>query len=221
MAISVLDVRDTFAAPHVTVPARASVATAGTAPRRLPLAIVSAGLIGVLQAVGLLAVALTGLDGLLTSPSRPAGWIVGGGLLLLAAWIVLCAGSGAALIDGAGRKLLIGVAYAELVVVAMLLVVATSMSIPTPGDIPVPVLGLIAVAVPVGKLLLAGAPSAQQWVAAGPRTKVRRTDPVQAHRLLVTVTLGVIGLSLTAVAVLAPVQPGGPNDPATAVFTQP
>ena len=126
---------------------------------------------------------------------------------------MLCAGSGAALIDGAGRTLLMGVAYAELVVVAMLLVVATSMSIPTPGDIPVPLLGLMALAVPVGKLLLAAAPSAQQWVAAGPRTRVRRADPVQAHRLLATVTLGVIGLSLTAVAVLAPVQPGGPNDP--------
>ena len=221
MAISVLDVRDTFAAPHVPVRARATVATVETASRRLPLTVASAGLIGVLEAIGLLAVALTGLDGVLSSPSRPAGWIVGGGLLLLAAWIVLCAGSGAALIDGAGRKLLIGVAYAELVVVAMLLVVATSMSIPTPGDIPVPLLGLMAVAVPVGKLLLAGAPSAQRWVAAGPRTKVRRADPVQAHRLLATVTLGVIGLSLTAVAVLAPVQPGGPNDPASTVFTQP
>ena len=32
MAISVLDVRDTFAAPHVTVPSRASVAT-GRRPR--------------------------------------------------------------------------------------------------------------------------------------------------------------------------------------------
>ena len=220
MAISVLDVRDTFAVPHVTVPARASVATAETAPRRLPLTIVSAGLIGVLQAIGLLAVALTGLDGVLSSASRPAGWIVGGGLLLLAAWIVLCAGSGAALIDGAGRKLLIGVAYAELVVVAMLLVVATSMSIPTPGDIPVPLLGLMAVAVPVGKLLLAGAPSAQQWVAAGPRTKVRRADPVRTHRALATVTLGLIGASLCAVAILAPVPAGGINDPASAVFHQ-
>jgi hypothetical protein len=221
MAISVLDVRDTFAVPHVTVPARASGATAETAPRRLPLTIVSAGSIGVLQAVGLLAVALTGLDGVLSSPSRPAGWVVGGGLLLLAAWIVLCAGSGAALIDGAGRKLLMGVAYAELVLVAMFLVIATSMTIPTPGDIPVPVLGLMAVAVPVGKLLLVAAPSAQQWVAAGPRARVRRADPVQTHRLLATVTLGIIGLTLTAVAVLAPVQTGGPNDPASAVFTQP
>ena len=217
MAISVLDVRDTFAAPRVPAPARATVETA---PRRLPLTIVSAGLIGVLEAVGLLAVALTRLDGLLSSPSRPAGWIVAGGLVLLAAWIVLCAGSGAALIDGAGRTLLMGVAYAELVLVAMLLVVATSLTIPTPGDIPVPVLGLMALVVPVGKLLLAAAPSAQQWVAAGPRTRVRRADPVQTHRLLATVTLAVIGLSLAAVAVLAPVPSGGASDSAS-VFTQP
>jgi hypothetical protein len=217
MAISVLDVRDTFAAPHVPVPARA---TDATAARRLPITVVSAGLIGVLEAVGLLAVALTGLDGLLSSPSRPAGVFVAGGLVLLAGWIVLCAGSGAALIDGAGRTLLMGIAYAELVLVAIGLVVATSMSVATPGDIPLPVLGLMALVVPVGKLLLASAPSAQQWVAAGPRTRVRRADPVQTHRLLATVTLAVIGLSLAAVAVLAPVPSGGASDSAS-VFTQP
>jgi hypothetical protein len=220
VAISVLDVRDTFAAPHVSVPARAAVAAAAeTAPRRLPVTVVTAGLIGVLEAVGLLAVALTGLDGVLSSPSRPAGWIVAGGLLLLAAWIVLCAGSGAALIDGAGRKLLLGVAYAEMALVAMLLVIATATPMPTPGDIPLPVLGLMALALPVGKLLLAGAPSALRWVAGGPRARVRRADPVQTHRMLATVTLAVIGLSLMAVAVLAPVQSGGPNDPAS-VFSQ-
>jgi hypothetical protein len=221
MAISVLDVRDTFAAPHVPVPARATAAaTDTTAARRLPITVVSAGLIGVLEAVGLLAVALTGLDGLLSSAARPGGWIVAGGLVLLAAWIVLCAGSGAALIDGAGRTLLMGIAYAELVLVAIGLVVATSMSVATPGDIPLPVLGLMALVVPVGKLLLASAPSAQQWVAAGPRTRVRRADPVQTHRLLATVTLAVIGLSLAAVAVLAPVPSGGASDSAS-VFTQP
>jgi hypothetical protein len=218
VAISVLDVRDTYATPHVTVPARAAVAAgAEAAPRRLPVTVVSAGLIGVLEAVGLLAVALTGLDGVLSSPSRPAGWIVAGGLLLLAAWIVLCAGSGAALIDGAGRKLLLGVTYAEMALVAMLMVIAMVTPVPTPGDIPAPALGLMALAVPVGKLLLAGAPSAQRWVAEGPRTRVRRVDPVQTHRLLATVTLAVIGLSLAAVAVLAPVQSGGPNDPASVV----
>jgi hypothetical protein len=222
VAISVLDVRDTFAPQHVRVPAAATVATtAETAPRRLPVTIVAAGLIGVLQSVALLAVALTGLDGVLSSPVRPAGWLVGGGLVLLAAWIVLCAGSGAALIDGAGRKLLLGVAYAEIVLVAMLLVIATAFPLPTPAGLPLPALALLALAVPVGKLLLAGAPSAQRWIADGPRTRVRRSDPVQAHRLLATVTLGLIGLSLGAIAVLSPVQDGGANDPASAVFTQP
>lgn len=220
MAISVLDLRDTRAAPHVSVPARATVAeTSATVTGRIPLTVVAAGLIGVLEAVGLLAVALTSLDGLLSSPARPAGWIVAGGLVLLAAWIVLCAGSGAALLDGAGRTLLMGVAYAELVLVAMLLVIVTALPIPTPGNIPVPALGLVALAVPIGKLLLAGSPSAQRWVAAGPRTRVRRADPVQTHRLLATVTLGIIGLSLTAVAVLAPVPTDGPNSPAS-VFSQ-
>ena len=217
MATSVLDIRETLAAPRVLAPARAAVEAA---PRRLPLTVAAAGLIGVLEAVGLLAMALTSLDGLLSSPTRPAGWIVAGGLLMLAGWIVLCAGSGAAVVDGAGRKLVQTVAYAELVLVAMGLVVATALPVATPGDIPLPVLGLMALAVPVGKLLLVGAPSAQRWVAQGPRTRVRRADPVQTHRLLATVTLAVIGLSLAAVAALAPVPSGGASDSAS-VFTQP
>jgi hypothetical protein len=220
MAISVLDVRDTFAPPRVFVPARAVVAASDrTATRRLPLTVASAGLIGVLEAVGLMSLALTHLDGLFSAPTRPAGWIVAAGLLMLAAWIVLSAGSGAALIDAAGRKLFLGVAYAELVLVAMLLVVATALPVPVPGGLPVPLLGLMALAVPVGKLLLANAPTARQWVAAGPRTRVRRADPVRTHRVLATCTLGLIGLSLAAVAVLAPVPTSGPNAPAS-VYSQ-
>jgi hypothetical protein len=216
VAISVLDVRDTFVPPHVSVPARAVVAaTDETAARRLPVTVATAGLIGVLEAVGLMSLALTHLDGLFSAPTRPAGWIVAAGLIMLAGWIVVSAGSGAALIDAAGRTLFLGVAYAELVLVAMLLVVATALPISTPGDIPVPALGLMALAVPVGKLLLANAPSARRWVVAGPRTRVRRADPVQAHRLLATLTLGIIGLSLTAIAVLAPVPTSGPNAPAS------
>jgi|SRR4051812_43257382 hypothetical protein len=214
MAISVLT------APRVPAPARAAVdATAGVAPRRLPVTVATAGLIGVLEAVGLLATALTSLDGLLTSPARPDGWIVAGGLVVLAGWIVLCAGSGAAVIDGAGRTLLLTVAYGELVLVTLFLVAATGLPLPTPGDVPLPLLGLMAVAVPVGKLLLVGSPSARRWVAAGPRLRARRADPVQAHRLPAAVTLCLIGLSLTAVAVLAPVPTDGPNAPAS-VFTQ-
>jgi hypothetical protein len=216
MATSVLDIRETLAAPRVLAPARAAVEAA---PRRLPLTVAAAGLIGVLEAVGLLAMALTSLDGLLSSPTRPAGWIVAGGLLMLAGWIVLCAGSGAAVIDGAGRKLVQAVACAELMLVAMGLVVATALPVATPGNSPLPVLGLMALAVPVGKLLLVGAPSARGWVAAGPRTRVRGADPVRTHRLLATVTLGLIGLSLAAVAVLAPVPTDGPNAPAS-VYSQ-
>ena len=222
MAISVLDVRDTFAPQHVRVPAVAAVApSAATATRRLPMAVAGAGLVGIIEAVGLLAVALTGLDGVLSAAGRPAGWLIAGGLLLLAAWIVLCAGGGAALLDGTGRSLLRGVAYAEMVLVAALLVAATAGVLPNPTSLPVPALGLLLLAVPVGKLLLVGAPSAARWMAQGPRTRVRRPDPVQAHRLLATLTLGVIGASLCAVAILTPVQVGGAADPTSAVFTQP
>jgi hypothetical protein len=213
MAISVLD---TFVAPRGA--ARAASETP-TATRRLPVAVLAAGLIGILEAVGLLAVALTGLDAVLSSV-RPAGWLVVAGLVVLAGWIVLCAGSGAALIDGAGRTLLMGVAYAEMALVAVLLVVATVTPFQNPTPLPVPALGLLALAVPVGKLLLAGAPSARRWIAEGPRLRVRRPDPAQTHRVLATLTLGLIGASLCALAILAPVPAGGVNDPASAVFTQ-
>jgi hypothetical protein len=219
VAISVLDVRDTFAAPRVRIPAVAAVGTRATV-RRLPVTIAAAASIGVLEGIGLLAVGLTGLDGVLTSPARPAGWIVAGGLGLLAAWIVLSAGSGAALFDGAGRKVLVALSCTELVLISFVLVIATAFALPNPTSLPLPALGLLALAVPVGKLLLVSAPSARQWVLEGPRARVRRTDPVQAHRLLATLTLGVIGLSLGALALLAPVHGGGAGDPASAVFTQ-
>lgn len=220
MATSVLDVRDTFAAPRVRVPAVAPVGTCATA-HRLPVTIVAVASIAIVEAVGLLAVGLNGLDGVLSSSLHPSGWLVAAGLVALAAWIVLCAGSGAAVLDGAGRTLLVGVSCSELVLVAFLLFLATIFRVPVPTSLSLPALGLLALAVPVAKLLLVGAPSAQRWVAAGPRTRVRRVDPVQSHRLLATVTLAVIGLALGSVAVLSPVQSGGAGDPASAVFTQP
>ncbi len=216
MAISVLD---TFAAPRFRGAGRSAVATPAPT-RRLPLTVLSAGLIGVLEAVALLALALTGLDGVLSAAARPAGWLLVAGLVTLAGWIVVCAGSGAALIDAAGRALFLGVAYAEMALVAALLVVTTVAPLPNPTSLPAPALGLLALAVPVGKLLLAGAPSARRWIAEGPRTRIRRADPVRTHRVLATLTLGLIGASLCAVAVLAPVPGGGVNDPASAVFTQ-
>ena len=220
MAINVLDVRDTFAVPHVRVPALRLVATSSTpAARRLPVPALAAGLIAILEAVGLLAVAVSGIDGVLTAV-RPTGWTLALGLSALASWVVLCAGSGAGLIEGTGRKLLVGLACAELALVTLLLVVATVIPVFTPpAGLPLPALALLLLAVPVGKLLLAGAPSVRQWVAEGPRVRVQRPDPVAAHRLLATVTLAVIGISLGALAVLAPAQApdGGPGAAASSV----
>jgi hypothetical protein len=215
MATSVLD---PFAAPQLRGAARAVAGTPDTS-RRLPLTVLAAGVIGIVESVGLLAVALTGLDGVLSSV-RPGGALIASGLVLLAGWIVLCAGSGAALIDGAGRRLFAGLAYGEMVLVAGLLVAATVLPVPNPTRLPLPTLGLVLLAVPVGKLLLACAPSAQRWIAQGPRLRVRRPDPVAGHRVLATLTLGLIGASLCAVAVLAPVPAGSVTDPASTVFTQ-
>ena len=228
MAISVLDVRETFAPARVrvlpvevpaTTTAAANKATV-TITRRMPVTIAAAGLIGVLEAVALLAVGLWGLDVALTT-LQPSGWLVAAGLVLLAGWIVLGAGSAAALIDGAGRRLLMGVACAEIALVSMSMIVATLLPFPLPTDIPVPAWGVLGLVVPVAKLLLVGAPSARGWIAAGPRTRVRRPDPVQAHRMLATVTLGIIGLSLGAVAMLTPVDGTGANEPASVVYSQP
>jgi len=218
MAIGVLEARDTFAAQHARVPA--AVAPAAAVPSRLPVTVVGAALVGVLEAVALLAVVLGGLDGILTSVGRPPGWLVAACLVVLACWIVLCAGSAAAMVDGTGRSLLRGVACAEMAVVAVLLVVATATPFANPTALPLPALALLALAVPVGKLLLAGAPSAQAWIAQGPRARVRRPDPVQTHRVLATLTLAVIGAALCAVAVLGPFPAGDVQDPASSVFTQ-
>lgn len=226
MAITVLEARDTFAPQHVRVPASVSGPAAAAVPtvtdaasRRVPASVVGVGAIGVLEAIALLALSLTGLDGLLSSGRAP-GWLVAGTLVLLAAWIVLCAGGAAAMVDGTGRALLAGVAYAEIALVAALLVVATLTPFADPAPLPLPAPALLALAVPVGKLLLAGAPSAQHWIAQGPRARVRPPDPVQAHRLLATVTLGAIGLSLCAVALLFPVPAGDVGDPASVVHGQ-
>ena len=220
MAINVLDVRDTFAAPRVRVPALRLVATGSTStPRRLPAPVLAAGLIGILEAVGLLAVAVSGIDGVLTTV-RPAGWTLALGLSALAAWVVLAAGSGAGLIEGTGRTLLVNLAYAEMVLVAVLLVTVTVLPVVTPpAGLPLPMLALLVLAVPVSKLLLAHTPSARQWVVDGPRTRVQRADPVAAHRVTATLTLGIIGVSLGALALLSPAQTpdGGPGAAASSV----
>ena len=220
MAINVLDARDTFAAPRVRVPALRLVASSSTASaRRLPVPALAAGVLGILEAVAVLAVAVAGIDGVLTSAPL-TGSTLAIGLTVLAAWVVVCAGSGAGLIEATGRRLFVNLAYAEIVLVGLLLVVATVAPVVTPpAGLPLPALALLVLAVPVAKLLLAGTPSARQWVADGPRTRERRPDPVAAHRLLATVTLGVIGISLGALAVLAPMQgpDAGPGAAASSV----
>jgi hypothetical protein len=215
VASTVLDARDIVASLTRGVDASAP---APTARRRVPVTVAAAGVIGVVEALGLLAAGLTSLDGLLASPDRPAGWVVALVLGLLAAWIVSCAGSGATLVDGAGRRSLIAVALAELVLVGVLFVVVTTKPlIPAlPGGLPPAALALLG-SVPVGKLLLVGSPSAIAWVAAGPRRRETRPDPVAAHRLLCTLTIAGIGLGLTALAVLTPTGPAAGTDVASVV----
>jgi hypothetical protein len=219
VAINVLDGRDTFAPSHVlprrpalsvvsATPTDSSTVTRIPRPRRAPLPVWSAATVGILEALGLMATALTGVDKILGSPLRPEGWLVVVGLLVLAGWIVLCAGSGAALFDASGQRPFAAVAYAEIALVGMLVVLATATSLPLPVALPLPVLALLALAVPTAKLLLVGAPATQRWIAAGPRARERRPDPVAAHRGLATATLVAIGLALTAVTLLAPVHGG-------------
>jgi hypothetical protein len=204
MAISALDVRD-------TVVSRRADASPPAALRRVPLPARAAGLLAVLEGVGLLAAALTGLDGVLSSPLRPAVPLLAAGLIVLAGWIVLAAGSGAAVIDGSARRTFVGLALAEIALVAALSVVAVATPLvdDLPVALPLPALVLLAVALPIGKLLLVGAPSARQWIAQGPRVREARPDPVAAHRVLATLTLGAIGAGLVALTVLAPVADGG------------
>ena len=212
MATTVLDGRDTIAPPHVRVPrngeASDTAATAGHL-RWVPLTALAAGLLAVLQAVALLAVGLTQIDGVLSSPVRPPGLLIVGGLVALAGWIVLSAGGGATLVDGADRRLVVRTSAVELAVVAI--AGAAAVVVPVPGSLtaglPLPLLFAVAVSLPVAKLLLADSVSARRWVARGPRVRGRRgPDPVEGHRVLCTLTLGVIALGLGGLALLTPVQ---------------
>ena len=219
MAISVLD---------TAVPAyvRAPRTVDGTqdALRRVPVPALAAGVLSVVQAVGLLAAGLEGIDAVLATPARPAGLLIVGGLIALAAWIVLAAGGGAALVDGSSRRLLVLTSSVELFVVALVGAVAVVRPIPAAltFGLPLPVAFAGAVAIPVAKLLLADAPTARRWVAQGPRLGARRAgpDPVVVHRALCTVTLGVIALGLGAVTVLAPAD-ASIGSPASSVVYQP
>ena len=211
MAITVLDVRDSFGAaparvPLRLVPALAQDRVAEEGRRLLPVTVAAAALAAGLEAVALLAAGLTGLDGVLTSPARPGGPVVALGLVVLATWIVLSAGGGAALLDAAGNRLFRGVCYAEYGVIGTLLLLTLTTGLFDGVPAPVAAFELLALAVPTGKLLLAGAPAATQWVAQGPRPREHRPDPVARHRALCVATMAAIGLTLGGVALVAPVQ---------------
>ncbi|MFQ1003598.1 hypothetical protein [Modestobacter sp. SSW1-42] len=204
------------ATPRAARPAR---------PRRAPVPVVAAGVVSVVESLALLAFGLTGLGSLFAGGARLSGPAMAGVLLVLAGWVVLSAGAGAVLVDGAGRRLLVAVALAE---VGVCLAVAVSglfgpdgvrvVAVAPEVGLPVPALALLALVVPTGKLLLASAPSALAWVAAGGRPRVARRPPVAPqHRVLCGVTLACIGLALAGVAVLA--TPAEGPAPTTAAVT--
>jgi hypothetical protein len=199
---------------------RTTVAPAAPARRRPPVTVVAAAAVAGVEAVALVAGALTGLDGLLLSPLRPSGLVVAVVLLALAGWVVLCAGGGVLLADGSGRRLYTGVATTEVGLVAVLL--GLSLGTPLldglPASLPVPALVLMALGVPVGKLLLAGAPTAVAWVAAGPRASARPPEPAPAHPGLRAGTVAVIGLALVTIALTTP-TPQAPAGSATTAGT--
>ena len=212
MASTVLDVR---VPRHVVVPEAAS------APRRRPPAVWVLGAGGMLQAVALVAVALTSLTGMLAAEHRAPDAVIAAVLVGLAGWTVLSASAGAAVLDGGGRRLLVGLGLAEVVVVAGLVVVAATTPLldGATGDLPGPALALLTLSVPLGRVLLAGAPSTVAWVEAGPPERPHRADPVISHRRLCGVTLAVIGLALGGVALLGPAA--APGAPAPAAATAP
>jgi len=208
-------------APRVVPASRAPLARPAVRPRRLPVSVGAVAVVAVLESLALLAIGLTGLDGVFGTGVRPDGLLVAVALLLLAGWVVLCAGGGASLVDGAGRTLVTAVAAGEI---ALLLVVTGAgllgadgvwlVTLGPLGALPVPALAVLALGVPVLKLLLAGTPSATAWVAAGGRPPAPRPAPVGAHAGLRVATLVCIGLALTAVALL-----GGPADTPAAPTT--
>jgi hypothetical protein len=184
----------------------------GGRPRRLPVTVAAAATLAVLQSLGVLALGVTSLDGVLGR--HPDGALVAVTLLLLAGWVVLGAAGGAGLVDGAGRQLLVSVACGEVTLFAVLALAGLlgadgvrEVVVGPLGALPVPALALLGLGLPAGKLLLATSPSAVAWVRAGGRPKAASPARVVEHRALRGATVVCIGLALTGVALL-----GGPSD---------
>jgi hypothetical protein len=185
-------------------------------PRGLPVPVVAAAALALLQSLGLLALGLTGLDGVLSVGVRPNGMLIAVTLLLLAGWVVLGTAGGAGLVDGAGRQLMVVVACGEIVLLVVLALAGAlgadgvrQVVLGPLGELPVPALALLGLGLPTAKLLLATSPSAVAWVRAGGRPKTARPAPVVEHRALRGLTVACIGLALTGVALF-----GGPADTA-------
>ena len=206
-------------APPVGVPPVPPVVARGP----VPLPVVAVAVLAVAQSLVLLALGLTSLDGVLGTGGRPDGGVVVLVLGVLAAWVVLCAGGGANLADGAGRLLLVSVSAAEA---GLLLTVTAAgllgvggvglVGVGPLGALPVPALALLGLGVPMTKLLLAYSVPATEWLAAASRPRARRPALPHGQRAVRGVTLGVIGLALTTVALAGP--PAGPAtvpDPAS------
>jgi hypothetical protein len=217
VAITAVDVLDTVAPLPAPGPAPATgavvepAADGATAPflHRAPAAVATLAAVGLLEAVAIVAAALAGLGDLVATAHRPSAAVLALAVLALAVWVVVCAAGGATVLDATGSRLYTATAAVELVAVGILLLGSAVVTLPTglTGGIPVPIIALLAVVVPAGKLLLAGSPSTEQWLAQGPRPRERRIDPVAAHRGLCVGTLAVIGVVLGAVALLGPASP--------------
>jgi hypothetical protein len=115
------------------------------------------------------------------------------------------------------------VATAEVALVGALLALAllTPLFDTLPVGLPLPALALLTLGLPVGKLLLAGAPSTVDWVARGPHPAVRHAEPAAVGPRTRAVTLALIGLALVTVALTTPVPGAAPEAPATVGTSRP
>ena len=122
------------------------------------------------------------------------------------------------LADGSSARLLSVVAWAELAVLAVvfLLGLTTSFLDGVVSNLPVPAVALSLVAVPVGKLLLATAPSSVAWLDAGPRPRASRPGLSEDQPALRIPTVTLIPLALVSLALLDPADTGaGSSAPTT------
>jgi hypothetical protein len=186
--------------------------TRATGRRRRPAAVLLLAAVCGTESLALLAGSLTGLDGLLTATPAASALLVVAVLGGLSTWIVACGAGALTVLEGSGRRLAVGIACAEVALVVALLVAGLATPVPDhlPATVPLPAAALLALAVPVGKLLLASAPSTLAWEATAP-PRHRVPAPTTRPRLRL-VTVAVIGLALCALAVTTPV---GGEPPAT------